>query len=137
VVEDQSRIVLNDSLGEQRVPREAGRVVDDFGAVFNGEFGNFGFVGINRDGDAEFALEAFEDRDEAANFFGGGDTDATGLSGFGADVDNVGAKFFEFEGAGKGAVGILVETAIGERIRRDVEHGHDQGSFTKTDLAVL
>jgi hypothetical protein len=137
VVEDEAGVVLDDGLGEEGIPGETAGVVDDFGAVFDSEFGYFGFIGIDRDGDAEFALEAFEDGDEAADFLGGGDAGAAGLGGFGSDVDDVGALLFEFEGAGKSAVGILVETAVGERVGCDVEDAHDEGSFAETDLAVL
>jgi hypothetical protein len=137
VVEDEAGVVLNDGLGEEGIPGEAAGVIDDFGAVFNGEFGYLGLIGIDRDGDAEFAFEALEDGDEAADFLGGGDTGAAGLGGFGADVDDVGALLFEFEGAGKSAVGILVKTAVGERVGGDVEDAHDEGSFAETDLAVL
>jgi hypothetical protein len=58
VVEDKAGIVLYDGLGKERVPGEATGIVDDFGAVFHGEFGDFGLVGIDRDGDAKFAFEA-------------------------------------------------------------------------------
>jgi hypothetical protein len=137
VIEDEAGVILDDGFRQKRIPGEAAGVVDNFGAVFNGEFGYFGFIGIDRDGDAEFAFEALEDGDEASDFLSGGDAGAAGLGGFGADVDDVGALLFEFEGAGKSAVGILVETAVGERVGGDVEDAHDEGSFAETDLAVL
>jgi hypothetical protein len=47
VVQDEAGIVLDNRLGQQRVPRKAARVVDDFGAVLQSEFGHLGLIGID------------------------------------------------------------------------------------------
>lgn len=108
VVQDQAGIVLHDDLGEKWIPGETAGVVDDLSAVLNGEFGYFGLIGIDRNRYAQITFEALQNRDQAADLFGGGDARAARLGGFSANIDDVGALFFEFEGAGVGAVGILV-----------------------------
>ena len=49
---------------------------------------------------------------------------------------NVRALFFQLDGAGKGAVGVEIFSAVGERIGRDVEHADDQGTLAEVQRPV-
>jgi hypothetical protein len=137
VVENQAGIVLNDSLCQQRIPREAAGVVDDFSAMLNGQFRHFGFVGVHRNWNAECAFQTLQHRNQAANLFRGRNARAAGFGGFSADIDDICALFLKLDRAGEGAVGVKIEPAIGERIGRDVEDAHDEGAFAETNLSVL
>jgi len=57
--------------------------------------------------------------------------------GFRADVDHVRALFFEFDRPGEGAIRIGVLATIGKRIRRDVEHGHQQRAVSELNFRRL
>ena len=78
VVEDQAGVGFGDNLSQFHVEGQRAGIVDDFSAVFERLDGDAGFAGVDRDGHTELALEAFQNRDEPAEFFGFRDTLGTG-----------------------------------------------------------
>jgi len=71
--------------------------------------------------------------DEPAHLLGGGNARRGRPRGFRADIDDVGSQLFEFDSAGKGAVGIGVLAAVGKGIRRDIEHRHQDGALAELE----
>ena len=58
------------------------------------------------------------------------------LGRFRADVDDVGALLFQFDGAREGAVRIEILSAVGKRIGRDVQHAHQERAFAEQQFAA-
>ena len=56
--------------------------------------------------------------------------------GLAADVDEVGAARLHLDRRRLGRAGIEIETAIGERIGRDVEDAHDERAVAELKRAV-
>ena len=112
-------------------------VVDDLGAVFQRALGHFGFVGVDRDGNRQLTAQALQHRKKTTQFLGRRDTRGFGPRGFRADIDNVGALLFHFDGARKGAVGVQIFSAVREGVRRDVQHAEDRRAFAQLDLTRL
>jgi len=136
VIDDESGVVVGNGARELGFESEAAGIVNDSGAEFERALGDFGFVGVDGDGDADGVLDALEDGDEALEFDCGGDAVGPRLGGFGADVDDVGALLLEFDGSRERAVGVGVFTAVGERVGGDVENAHQQGSVTETEFGT-
>jgi hypothetical protein len=131
VVENQTGVSVGGNFGQPGVEGQSAGVVEDFDAVFESPFGYLSLIGIERKGRAQIAAQAFQDRDQTPPFFIGGNTFRTGPGGLGPDIDDVGARFFQFEGAGVGAVGFVIASAVGERVGRQVDDTHDQGAFAQ------
>ena len=72
--------------------------------------------------------QPLDDGDDAAELLVGGDPLRAGPGGLTADVDEVGAGSNLCQGVGHGDVDIDEPAAVGEGVRRDVEHRHDQGA---------
>lgn len=134
VVDYQAGIVFDDHFRNERIEGEAAWIVDDIGAVFKGEGGDFGLISIDRDRNLQLAFQSLQNGDEAAEFFGGGDAGAAGLGGFGADIEDIGSFGFELDGAGDGEIGIVILAAIGEGIGRDVQDGDDESAFAEAQF---
>ncbi len=114
MIEDHTSIELDDGFDELRIEGEAAGIVDDFGAEFQGSFGGFGLVGIDRDGDAELLAEALENGDDAAELFFRGDGLSAGFGGLAPDIDDIGALFFHLHGTGESEIGVEVFAAVRE-----------------------
>ena len=69
VHQDQRDAAQSGDFGETGIVFEAGDVIDDFGAGSDGDFGDAGFAGVDRDGDFQFAAEGLENWEEPAEFF--------------------------------------------------------------------
>ena len=65
---------------------------------------------------------------DAAELLVGGDPLRAGPGGLTPDVDEVGAGRHLRQGVGHGDVDIDEAAAVGEGVRRHVEHRHDQGA---------
>jgi hypothetical protein len=114
VIENDPGVELNDGFDELRIEGEAAGIVDDFGTKFQGSFGGFGLVGIDRDGDAELLAQALENGDDAAEFFFRGDGLSAGFGRLAADVDDIGTLFFHLHGTGESEIGVEVFAAVRE-----------------------
>ena len=53
------------------------------------------------------------------------------------DDHEIRARIFEFNCPGKGAVRIVIASAVGERIRRHVQNAHDEGALAEKERAIL
>jgi len=137
VVENQTGVILYDYLGEERIPGETAGIVDDLGAVFNGEFGHFRFVSVHGDRNGQFVAQALQHRNETPQFFGGGDTRGFGPRGLRPNIDDVRALLLHLDRAREGAVGVHIFSAIGKRIGRDVQHAEDHGALAQFNFAGL
>ena len=137
VIQDQAGVVVGDDPRELRLDREAGGIVDDFHAEFQRALGDLGLIRVHRDRDRQPVFQALQHRDQAAELFGRGDARRARLGGFGADVDDVGAHLFEFDGAREGAVRVGILAAVGEGIGRDVEDAQDHRPLAKLDFPLF
>ncbi len=136
VIQNQAGVGVGDFFGEVRIEGEGAGVVDDFDSELEGFFGDVCFIGIDGDGNRQFPFQPLEDRDEAAEFFGLRNARGAGAGGFSANIDDIGAQFFQFDGAGEGAVGVLIGGSVGERIGSDVEDAENQGAVAQDEAAV-
>jgi hypothetical protein len=128
---------------------QGAHVVDEFGAVLEGGFDDFGAPGIDgEEGGPEAGVVAGRGRvegvdeggpgvekgAEAVEFRGGGDGVAVGAGAFGADVDDVGAVAEHLRGLIDGFV--RVEGAVaGKGIVVDIDDAHDEGAAGEGDAA--
>ncbi len=113
------------TVGLSGSPVRAGDVVDD--ARTGGDRGGHdrGMAGVDRD--AEPALgQAPHHRHHAADFLFRRDFLRTGPGGFAADVDDVSALPGEAQALRGGILGGGEVAAVGEAVRRDIDHAHDQ-----------
>jgi hypothetical protein len=124
VIHNQPGIVIGNHPPQLRLEGEAARVVDDLGAQLQRALGHFGLIGIHRNRQCEPVLQPLEHGNQAAQFLRRANGPRAGAGGFGADIDDVGALFFQFESAREGAVGFSILAAVGKRIGRHVEHAH-------------
>ena len=85
-----------------------------------------GLVSIHRQRNGELVAQTLEHRDQAAQFLGFGNPHGARTRGFRADVDDVGALLFQLDGVRESAVGIEEFSAVGKRVRRDVQDAHQQ-----------
>lgn len=129
MVENQSGIELVHHLAETWIEREARRIVDDLHSEIERALRDAGLVGVDREGDGQFVAELFEHRHQPADFLFLRDRRGPGLGGLGADVDEVSALLLEFHRAGVSLVRIEKRAAVGKRIRRHVDHTHDEGAI--------
>ena len=79
----------------------------------------------------ELAAQVFEHRQNAAQFFFMRNSGRAGAGGFAADIDDVGSGALHRDCTRGGGFGIEKEAAVGEAVRRDVEHAHDQRAFAQ------
>ena len=117
MVQHQAAIVVRNGPRQLRLEGEARRIVDDLGAVLEGPFRHFRLVGIHGDWNSQLVFEAFQNRNEPAEFFGGRNTGRSGPRGFGSYIHNIRALLFELERVRISAIGIGVLAAIGKGIR--------------------
>jgi len=108
------------------VESESAGIVEDFHAVFEGTLGDFGLVGVQRKRGTQISPQAFQNGNKALPFLIRCNPVRSRLGGFRPDVDDIRALLFQFERAGKGAVGIVEASAVGERIGRDIQNTHDE-----------
>ena len=134
VIQNQACVGVGHGLGKIGIEREPARVIDDFDAVFKGALGGLGFIGIERDRNRQLIFQPLQYGDETAPLFFGGDAFRAGAGGFAAYVDDVGALFFKFEGAGVSAVGVGEVAAVGERVGSNVENTHDEGLLAQLEF---
>ncbi len=106
------------------------------GAVLQRLFRHGRFVGVDGNRNGQLAAQALQHRNQAAQLFGFGDALGTRLGGFRADVDDVRALLFQFDGAREGAVGIQIFSAVGKRIGRHVQHAHQQRALAQQQFAA-
>ncbi len=114
MIQDQSGIGIPDFAGEVGVEGQRAGVVDDRDFQLQSLFSDRGLVGVDRDRHSELAFESLQHRDQAAQLFGLEHAHGTGLSGFGAHVDDVRALLLELDRAGEGAIGVQEFSAVGE-----------------------
>lgn len=106
---------------------EAPDVVDHVGTVGDGFARCGAAVGVHGEGNIGGVFQRLQHGDEAAAFFVGGDLRVSGTGGFGADVDDVAAVLHHGEGVFDCGIDAVVASAVGERIRGDVQNAHDEG----------
>ena len=121
VIDDQRRVMIGHGARQLRIERQAGRIVDDLSAMLQSLFRDRRFVGVHRNRHRQLAAQPLQHGNQPAQLFGFRNALGTGPRRFRADVDDVRALLFQFDGAGEGAVGIEILAAVGERIGRDVE----------------
>ena len=103
----------------------SGDVVDDGGARVRRPPGGLGVIGVHRDAYRGVGQSA-DHRPDPVPFVPGGQRRGAGPGRFAADVDDVGPLADHAIGPFDGRVGVDVQAAVGERIRRDVEDPHDE-----------
>ena len=136
VHEDCPAAELGAGCGHSGVPEVAADVVDDLGADFDGAAGSGRVVGVDgEDGGGALFQQGFDDREDAGLLFFGRERSGVGARGFAAEVEDVGAFIQHAEGLRDGSFGSvfggIVEAAVGERVRRDIEDAHDEGSLAE------
>jgi hypothetical protein len=131
VIQNEPRVDLHHGAHQIGVGGQPGGIVDDIGAQLQRLRSDTGFVRVHGKRNRKPPLQALEDGDEPAQFLGFGNAHGAGARGFGSDVDDVGAFFFQLQGAGEGAVGVAVLTAIRERVGGDVENSHDERALAE------
>jgi len=136
VVQDHGAAGIGDGLREQRVEGERARVVNDLDSERQRLGGDARLIGVDGNGNLKPALQALQHRNQAAELFGFGDPGRTRAGGFRADVDDVGALFLEFDGAGEGAVRVGVLAAVRKGVGSDIEHTHDERPVAQGDGPV-
>jgi hypothetical protein len=137
VAHHQARVAIRNHAREVRLKRQTGRVVDNFNPKLQCALGHFRLVGVHGYGNREPVLEALQHGAKAMPLFVGGNARRARTGGFGADVDNIRALLFHFDGARKGAVGVGVTAAVGKRVGRHVEYAHHGGALAKQDFPLL
>jgi hypothetical protein len=131
VIQDETGIGIGRNLRELRVKGEPARIIDDLGSVFDGFTRHLGFIRIHRDGHHQFALQPLQYGNQTPQLFCFGDAGSSGSSGFRADIDNIDAFLLHFDGARERAIRVSIVVAVGERVRRDVEHADDKRTVAK------
>jgi len=118
------------------IPRQGTDVVDDFRAGSGSGGGGAGFVGVDgEDGVGAFAKNGFDDGEDAILFVFRAEALGAGARGFAADVDEVGSVVEHGERVFGGDVRAKVEAAVRERVRRNVEHAHDESARAERQSA--
>lgn len=134
--DDQSCVMLRRHVRELRIERQPGRIVDDGGAVLQRLLRHGRLVGIDGNRNGQLPTQALQHRNQAAQLFGFGNALGTGLSGLRADVDDIRALLFQFDGARERTVRIQVFAAVGKGIRRHVQHAHQQRALAQQQFAA-
>ena len=131
VGEDEAGGVAGEGVGEGWIPEEAGDVVDDFGAGFEGRFGGGGVVRVDgEDGVGMLAVEGLEGGEQAGLFPVRGERGRVGAGGFGAEVEEVGSVSQQGAGLLEGGVhGGELSGSIGEGVRGEIQDSHEEGSL--------
>ena len=118
-----------------RLERQAGGIVDDLGAVLQGAFSDLRLVGIHGDRDGQGVAQALQHRNEAPQFLRGRDARRFRPGGLRPDVDDVGALLLHLQRAREGPIRILILAAIGEGVRRHIQHAKNGRALAQFDLA--
>ena len=106
---------------------QAPHVIDDRRSQIERPGGDGGFERIDRDRDAERDdLGQYRSQPRAFLLDRHANGAAIGPRRFRADIENIGAFGGEAAGMGDRRLRIEKAAAVGKRIRRDVEHAHDQ-----------
>ena len=137
VHQDQRRAVPARDFREARFKTQATDVIQNIRAGVESLLSNLCLGRINGDGDAtQLPPQAADDRQHASKLFLGRDRLRSRPRGLAAHVDPVRSLAGQFHPMLDGTNRVKVLAAIGERIRSDVEHAHDEGASTHRDLAA-
>lgn len=128
VHDDEAGVGFGGELDHAGIASEAGDVVDDVRPGGEGGAGDGGFHGVDGQQGAGLAADAFEDGNDAADFFLGRDGLGTGAGGLAPDVEDVGALGEETQSVLDGAAGVKEMATVGEGVGGDVDDAHDEGS---------
>ena len=116
---------------ELRLVQQPADVVDDRGAPRHRLACDGGLVGVNRERDPRARGELLDHRQHATHLFGGTDFVSTRTRGLSPDVEDVGAVLHHAQPGLHGPLRIVMTSAIGERVRRDVEDPHDERALAE------
>ena len=124
---------LRDDSGHERIKGEAGDIVDEICAGFEGGSSDRRVSGVARDRDVGARAEELNDRDDALEFLKRRDRRGAWASGFAADVDDGGAVLNHLERGFESASRVEMQATVGERVWGTVEDTHDMGSTIKPE----
>ena len=136
VIENQPGIPVGRNFRQPRVKGKAAGVIENLHPILQSSLGNLSFIGIERNRRAQIAAQPFQNGNKPLPFFVGGNSLRTRSGGFSSNIDDVCACFFQFEGAGVGAIGFVEASAVGERVGRQIDHTHDQGAFAQLHFGL-
>ncbi len=136
VHQDDGRAAVSNDTGHVGIEAEGADVVDDIGTGLEGLARDFGFVGVDGDGDVALRAESLDERDGALEFFGEADALCAGACGFAADVDDVGAGLDQLQGVFECGGVFDKPAAVGEGIGRGVDDSHEVAAFIEGKHAV-
>ena len=130
-----------DEGGHGGVIGQAADVIDERGTGIEGSAGDFGFVGVHGEGNGgHLGGEAGDDGKDTSQLLGGrqGGLIAEGsrAGALTSDVQEMRTVRDEGMGVGDGILDALVQTAVGERVRGDVQDAHHEGLFAAKRLPV-
>ncbi len=131
VHQDEGHLVAAGEPGQARVGAQAADVVDHLGPGPQGGFRHLRLGGVDRDRDAQPGLQPAEHREDALQFFLGGDAAGARAGGLAANVKDVGAGALHLERVGHSPVGVEEPPAVAEGIRGDVQDAHHQGALAQ------
>ena len=146
--QDGATGVSGDGGGHGGVPGEAADIIDDFGSGMEGAAGDGGFVCVDgEDGVRALLPDRFDDGQDAVDLLLGGDGSGkrgslagcggrAGAGGFAADIEDVGTFIEKRQSVGDGGLGREKLASVGEGIRGDVEHAHDERALPERERAA-
>ncbi len=123
--------------GHAGIPKKAGDVVDEVSAEGEGGLRGGGMVGVDGEQGARTgAADGGEDGEEAGLFVVGRERGGLGTGGLGAKVEQVGTLVEEGEGLREGLLFAGEAAAVRERVRREIEDGHQEGTVAEGEGAA-
>ena len=137
VHQDHRGVQARDHGGERWVVRQRGDVVDDCRARIDRAAGDAGFVRVDRDGNGNAAAKAGDDGQHASQLLVLRKRFGARPRGLAANVEEIGAVGDHAFAVSNRALGVEAHAAIGERIRRDVDHSHDEGTRAQFERASV
>ncbi len=110
-----------------RIKTQCRNVIDYRGSGFNRPTGNFSLHGINGNRDGQLIGKFFDDRNNPLDFFFGGHRIGKRSGGFSTDVKDIGPVGCQFLPLRHRGVMRQKFSAVGKRIRCDVDDAHNTG----------
>ena len=138
--QDQGSAVAAGDVGHSRVEAQSAHVVDDTSARLDRLLRYLGFRGVDRNGCPLSQLPKLRGQpsnhgQDAAELFFRRNGLRSRTRGFAAHVDPVRSLSRHLETVLNGSVGVEVDAAVRKRIRRHVQHAHDERSLAQAHFS--
>ena len=114
MVQNKSGITVGCHFRQTRVICQTAGIIENFHAILQRAFRNFRFVSVERKRNTQISAQTLQYWHQPLPLLVGGNPRRTGACRFGSYINDVCACFFQFEGAGVRAIGVVEASAVRE-----------------------